>query len=136
MKKSLKVSLGVLVFLFAFAATTASAVGMNGSFESGAPAGGFITLFATNNTDITNWTVDGGSVDYIGGYWAAIDGTHSIDMNGFAAGSVSQVLTTIPGAKYDVSFYMSGNPDSRSDVNDPYYSPSNKVLRVNNTGGV
>lgn len=66
MKKYLLFSIiGLAVFAFA---TTASAVGSNGSFENGISPGVFTTLTAPNNTSITDWTVDTGSIDYIGSY--------------------------------------------------------------------
>jgi choice-of-anchor C domain-containing protein len=104
----------------------------NESFETGTDPGSFATLNSGSN-DITPWTVDSGSIDYIGSYWQASDGGRSIDMNGFVPGSVSQTLSTVAGDTYQVTFDLSGNPESRSDPNDPYYSPSNKVLAVSAT---
>src|SRR3989344_4385136 len=103
--------LGVALAVILFAGVqTAFAVGTNGSFETGTDPGAFATL-VPGDTDITDWTVVSGTLDYIGTYWQASDGTRSIDMNGTDAGSISQVLTTVVGATYDVSFDISGNPD-------------------------
>ncbi|MDD5415872.1 MAG: choice-of-anchor C family protein [Candidatus Daviesbacteria bacterium] len=113
----------------------ALAVGSNGSLETGTNPGVFITLTSPNTSDITDWSVDSGSVDYIGSYWVASNGSRSIDLNGLAAGSVSQALTTVTGATYNVTFDLSGNPDSRP-AEDPLFSPSNKVLRASATGAV
>lgn len=82
----------------------------NGSFENGTDPGGFMTVLASQ-TNIDNWTVNSGSVDYIGTYWDASDGTRSIDLSGNEPGSISQELTTVSGATYKVSFDLSGNPD-------------------------
>jgi choice-of-anchor C domain-containing protein len=123
MKKLLVASLAISALMalpaMAFAAVT------NGSFENGTVPGVFTTLGAVNNTDITGWSVDTGSVDYIGTYWTASEGARSVDMNGNETASISQTLATVVGATYDVSFDLSGNPDS---------GPSLKVLRVSATG--
>ncbi|MBI3342508.1 DUF642 domain-containing protein, partial [Candidatus Curtissbacteria bacterium] len=115
-------------FLFGSLAVAAFAVGTNGSFESGTDPGVFTTV-NPGGTNITGWNVDSGNVDYIGTYWPASNGVRSVDMNGLTAGSISQSLTTVVGATYNVTFDLSGNPDSRP-VGDPLWSPSNKVLRV------
>ena len=62
---------------FAFAGAT------NGSFETGTfDAQAFDTLSA-GSTAITDWTVDSGSVDWVGSYWTASVGSRSIDLTGF-----------------------------------------------------
>lgn len=88
----------------------AAPVNSNGSFETGVAPGVFTTLVGVNNTNITDWTVDSGSVDYIGSYWMASDGTRSLDMTGFSSGTVSQTFPTVIGHTYEVSFDMAGNP--------------------------
>lgn len=104
----------------AFAATFA-----NGSFESGNAPGAFLVV---NNgaTDIDSWNVTSGSVDYIGTYWTAADGTRSIDLSGNEAGTISQTFDTVIGATYTVSFDLSGNPAGGLDE---------KTLNVSATGG-
>lgn len=84
----------------------------NGSFETGPnPGSGFITL-GTGDTSITGWTVSSGSIDYIGGYWTAQDGSRSIDLAGDSIGSISQTITGLtPGQMYTVNFWASKNPD-------------------------
>lgn len=94
------------MILPAFAATSVS----NGSFENGSNPGVFTTVSA-GQTNITDWNVVSGTVDYIGTYWQASNGTRSIDMDGNDAGTISQTLATTPGATYTVTFDMSGNPD-------------------------
>jgi len=118
MSKSLIAAAWAAGLLAATPAAAASIV--NGSFEAGAPipAGGFTTESAGSG-DITGWTVGGVSVDYIGTYWQAADGQRSIDLSGSifdpqtntASGAVSQVLTTVTGKTYKVSFALAGNPD-------------------------
>ena len=84
----------------------------NGSFEIGTdPGGSFLTLPNGDSTDITGWTVIGGDIDYIGGYWQAAQGSRSLDLIGDQfVGGVQQTFDTIPGATYSVSFEMAGNP--------------------------
>ena len=92
----------------------------NGSFESGpATPSGFTTIDGTTTGVINGWTT-GGSIDYIGGYWPAADGGHSLDMNGYyAIGSVQQTFATVIGQGYKVTFDLSGNHDG---------GPSTKTL--------
>lgn len=104
----------------------------NGSFESGTAPGSFMTVSSPASTTITNWTVSSGSVDYIGSYWMAADGSRSIDLNGNEAGTITQTFDTIPGATYQVTFALSGNPDNSA--SSTLMSPSNKVVRVSATG--
>ena len=83
----------------------------NGSFELGTDPGGFTTVAGGDNTTITGWTVGGDSVDYIGTYWQASDGSRSIDLSGNNAGSISQALTGLHiGQEYTVTFDLAGNP--------------------------
>src|SRR4051794_23577839 len=94
-------------------ATAANAQSVtNGSFETGTdPGASFITLTAPDNS-ILGWSVDSGSIDYIGGYWPAEDGTRSIDLAGNSVGSISQLITgTVAGQSYTVNFWASKNPD-------------------------
>ena len=99
----------------------------NGSFETGTyvdGGSGFEQLNA-GDTSITGWTVDAGSVDWVGTYWPAQDGSMSVDMSGVAAGTISQTLATTIGNTYTVSFFLSGNPAG---------PPSLKTLDVSATG--
>lgn len=84
----------------------------NGSFEAASISpGGYATLGA-GNTSITGWTVSAGSVDYIGSYWTAAQGSRSIDLAGASLGTISQTFDTVAGIIYDVTFAMAANPDS------------------------
>ena len=100
----------------------------NGSFETGAyvdNGSGFQQLNAPNSS-IADWTVDAGSVDWIGTYWPAQEGSMSIDMSGVEAGTLSQTFATTIGNTYNVSFQLSGNPEG---------DPTVKTLEVSATGG-
>ena len=104
----------------------------NGSFEDGAPCSGFIGLFA-GSTAVTDWTVGGGGVDIICGYWESSDGDRNLDLNNLTPGSVSQEIETTPGLVYTITFDLSGNPDS-APVGHPWFSPNAKVVEVSAGG--
>lgn len=102
---------GIAASLVLGSAATVFAIETNGSFETGVEPGSFVTLSAIDNSSIDNWTVETGSVDYIGTLWNASDGENSIDLSGNGVGSISQTLTTVPGNTYKVTFDLAGNPD-------------------------
>jgi choice-of-anchor C domain-containing protein len=97
----------------------------NGSFETGTAPGSFHEV-GTGGTDITGWTVDSGSVDYIGNYWASSNGSRSLDMSGSSAGQISQTISGLTnGQEYKVTFDIAGNPDG---------APASKDLQVSADG--
>jgi choice-of-anchor C domain-containing protein len=111
----------LLSFIFA-AATTAGLLFnvhsaqanlvINGSFELGVDPGGFTTLNAIDSGSISGWAVTSGSIDYIGSYWQASQGSRSIDLNGITQGTIAQqTLATVAGQQYLISFDLAGNPD-------------------------
>lgn len=126
----------VLAQAIVFSPGMALAVGTNGGFEIGITevSPGFNPLTAGDTTSITDWSVDTGGVDYIGSYWQASQGTRSVDLNGLEPGSISQILTTVIGTTYDVTFDLSGNPENLTDS--PYTSPNPKAVRISATGAV
>lgn len=119
--------LGLLATFLLAGATLAAAL-TDGSFETGTyvdGGSGFQQLDAPN-ASIDGWTVDAGSVDWIGSYWPAPDGDMSIDLSGADAGTLSQTFATTIGNTYTVSFLLSGNPAGPPEV---------KTLDVSATGG-
>jgi choice-of-anchor C domain-containing protein len=100
----------------------------NASFETGTYVDGGLGFEQLNAGDasLDGWTVDAGSVDWVGTYWAAQDGSMSIDMSGVEPGTLSQTFATTIGDTYTVSFYLSGNPVG---------PPVVKSLDVSATGG-
>jgi choice-of-anchor C domain-containing protein len=128
-RSSFGVALGVLASIAFAGSTLAAFTGLtNGGFEDGdyvPNATGFQQLNAPN-TSIDGWTVDAGSVDWIGEYWPAPEGDMSIDMSGVNAGTLSQTFDTTIGNTYTVSFLLSGNPVGE---------PGVKTLDVSATGG-
>jgi choice-of-anchor C domain-containing protein len=100
----------------------------NGSFELGSvnPGGGWITL-NSGSPAITGWEIFDGTIDYIGAYWQAADGSRSLDLNGNdGPAGIRQTFDTIGGGTYQVSFALAGNPDG---------APVTKSVQVT-SGGV
>lgn len=96
----------------AFALPSMADLIQNGSFETGSCGpGAYTTIAAVNNTCIAGWTVSGGSIDYIGSYWQAGEGSRSIDLSGGNNGTISQTFATVAGRMYQVDFLIAGNPD-------------------------
>lgn len=83
----------------------------NGDFETGPKVGkaGFIEV-KKGSTDINDWLIGSGSVDYVGPYWQAASGNFSIDVNGLGPGLIYQKVTVTRLDKYTLTFYLSGNP--------------------------
>lgn len=100
---------GAVVLLAGVSAAQAASF-TNGSFEAGTLNNPFSTVGA-GSPAITGWSVDSGSVDYIGNYWQPQEGSRSLDMSGNGAGSISQSFDTVLGQQYQVSFYVAANPD-------------------------
>jgi choice-of-anchor C domain-containing protein len=85
----------------------------NGSFELGPQhVGSWLTLSKGSNK-INNWTITKGSIDLIENYWQSSHGKRSIDMCGSTCGTISQNINTIPGATYQLTFDLAGNPDNQ-----------------------
>jgi choice-of-anchor C domain-containing protein len=95
-------------------AASAASLIVNGSFEqqTGTPfTGTFVTLPA-GSTQVTGWTIEWGSIDYINAYWQPADGSYSVDLFGNAQARISQTFATTVGQQYQVSFQYSVNPDN------------------------
>lgn len=124
--KWLNKNISILALSAAMSAAAQAAPFQNGSFETGPAPGGFLNLTA-GNIQITGWTVTGTSVDYIGTYWTAADGSRSLDLSGVGAGGVQQAFDTVAGHVYRVNFALAGNMDC---------APTIKTVQVLATGGV
>ena len=83
----------------------------NGSFEKRGPWQPKVTLWSGQT--LPGWTVVGNSIDWVGSYWAAADGSHSLDLNGQWAGGVKQDIETEPGRYYFVYYSLAANPECR-----------------------
>ena len=104
------VFVGIMLAFF-FIASANAAPFQNGSFEGGVLLNPQFTTLSIGDTAITGWTVSSGSIDYIGEYWVASEGARSIDLNGSGPGAISQTFDTKPGAAYQVTFDIAGNPE-------------------------
>ncbi|MEV6925783.1 choice-of-anchor C family protein [Dactylosporangium sp. NPDC051485] len=80
----------------------------NGGFEGPDDVGSFAE-YGDGSTAMPGWTVTG-SVDQVGSYWAAQDGTQSLDLAGSSSGTITQTVPTTAGTTYVLSWYQAGNP--------------------------
>ncbi|HEY2835612.1 MAG TPA: DUF642 domain-containing protein [Rhizomicrobium sp.] len=97
---------------FAFTPVKAATIIQDGNFNDPLAAGTFQTVTGGNFFGNGNaWQVQGNSVDVIGNYWTApTPGGGSVDLDGNAPGSIAQTFAVSAGT-YQLSFYLSGNPD-------------------------
>ena len=127
-RSGLGIAIGGLAAVALSGAALAFSGPTNASFETGTYVDngfGFEQLNA-GDTSLDGWTVEAGSVDWVGTYWPAQDGSMSIDMSGLDSGTLSQTFATTIGSNYTVSFYLSGNPAG---------PPAVKTLDLSATGG-
>jgi choice-of-anchor C domain-containing protein len=83
---------------------------INGGFEAGAHTAAPFDTLTPGDTQLTGWTIESGSVDWVESYWVAASGSRSIDLNGAGPGALSQALATTVDNTYTVTFEVSGNP--------------------------
>ncbi|MFZ0006245.1 MAG: choice-of-anchor C family protein [Methanoregula sp.] len=107
--KSILMAGFVLVVLLASVGVVSANLVTNGGFETPVAAHPWTTLFTGNG--LTGWTITSGSIDLINGYWQPHLGSQSIDLSGNSPGMISQNISTVAGGKYDLTFWMAGNPD-------------------------
>src|SRR5690349_3476844 len=104
---ALKPALYIVAVILATTGFVTAQTVVNGSFETGTtPPFGGLFIPAPNSTTISSWTVQSGSVDYIGSdTWQAADGSRSLDMSGHDAGSIFQNVSGFTvGQQYRLSF--------------------------------
>ena len=131
MKLATLISAGAAALALALAPCAASAANLlvNGGFEDfggATPDPGWMGYTFYNGGDIAlpGWTIENGSVDVIwtGSPWGpAAEGTNSLDINGWTAGTISQQFNTVAGTVYTVSYAYSRNPYN-GDEADAYVS--------------
>lgn len=101
----------------AFSTGANASIVTNGDFDDFGTAGGglFETIAAPNSTTIAGWTVSGGSIDWIHGYWPGSSGLlsdYSIDLSGLAQGTIQQVITGLVFNQwYNLTFDVATNFD-------------------------
>jgi len=89
--------------------STALAALSNGGFESGTAPGSYLTLVTGDTSNLAAWVVTGTNIDYVGTFWAAAEGSRSLDLSGQARGGVAQVVQTVPGQAYTLRFAAAVN---------------------------
>lgn len=68
--------------------------------------------YETGPGGIQGWTITQGGMDYMGTHWTAAEGLRSVDLNGAQGpGGISQILDTVVGQLYRLTFALSGNFD-------------------------
>jgi len=137
MKFAMLAAAAALVSISAVGSVAQAAIVADGDFSNPTASGNFTTYYSGQT--IGPWTVTGtgsdawgaAGVDLIGNYWQApTAGGGSVDLDGLAPGGVSQGLNLTAGS-YQLSFYLSGNPDGApatkmvdvsvgSVINDPF----------------
>lgn len=83
---------------------------INGGFENAALDPGTWKELLPDSTQINGWVVGGNGIDYIGVLWQPSEGSRSIDLSAYGAGTINTTLNTIPGTGYKLLFDMAGNP--------------------------
>lgn len=105
--------LGVLLSLGA-APSVGSELIVNGSFEQPlVPAHLIDQVHFAPSTDITGWTLTGGSIDLArnSAFWTAHTGTQLIDITGSNPGTLAQTFPTTADQKYLLTLYYANNPN-------------------------
>ncbi|HEX7861017.1 MAG TPA: choice-of-anchor C family protein [Verrucomicrobiae bacterium] len=108
----------------------------NGSFEQ-PNAGGFYRAFLAGET-VGAWIVESGSVEVVGTYWQAAQGSQSLDLSGIfeMAGTLYQDVPTVPGQKYKVRFAFAGNPEDQAIKDAKVFWNDNELAHLSvNTAG-
>ncbi len=115
---SLRGAVAAAAVVAASSAFAAANLVADGDFSN--PWGGSTFTDYLSGSTFGPWTVTGSGsgpygsagVDLIGGYWQApTSGGGSVDLDGLYPGGIEQTLTLTSGKTYDLSFYLSGNPD-------------------------
>jgi len=66
--------------------------------------------FGLTGTQIPGWTVTENNVDLLRtDYWPPHSGMYSLDLSGYDAGKIEQIVCTKVGFTYHVDFYLNGN---------------------------
>jgi len=119
MKKIQNLALAAALLTGATQANAANNLVVNGDFEAQTVAdtvAGFDT-FSSGSRSLVGWTIDLRTVDLVSNaYWTAAGGNNSLDLNGLSKGVISQVLSTVVGQVYTLSFDLAGNPVAGSSL--------------------
>ena len=92
---------------------------LNGNFDDGVVG----VYNATNNNNLPGWYVEAGNIDWMPG--------GQIDLSGYLLGTISQVVTTVPGTTYTLTFEHMANATNGSQIAEfasEVFDASNNVL--------
>ena len=99
----MRVSLSLFLFAAWASQTEANCANLvsNGSFET-ATFRGSNQKVSPGQTNIGDWNVTAGTVDIIGSYWQAEDGSNSIDLQGTEPGGIrsADIATQVSSVKF------------------------------------
>ena len=86
---------------------------------------------------IQHWEVVRENVDVVGTYWQQINGKKSIDLAGTpGSGAIQQTFSTIPGRRYEVNFFIAGNPSCDNPNKQMHYNAAGQSKGIGtNTKG-
>jgi choice-of-anchor C domain-containing protein len=108
----------------------------NGSFETPVVGGNYNTLGA-GDLSLTGWDIGGNSIDHIGSYWNAADGSQSVDLNGSDLGSISQTISGLTnGQQYTVSFNIAATPGYGTQTVDVSFGSTSQSYSLTDTGSL
>jgi len=115
-----KINAIVLAAALVAGATQASAANLvvNGGFEAQTVQSGVgFDTFNSVSQGLTGWTIGLRNVDLVSSsFWTPAGGHNSLDLNGTGKSSISQILSTVVGQVYTLSFDLAGNPFGGSAV--------------------
>lgn len=81
----------------------------NGGFESPDLGTASQQVISTGSSALSGWTISGTSgIDLVSTFWQPSEGRQSISLNWKSPSTISQILTTVPGQSYRVSFDLAG----------------------------
>ena len=117
MKLKLMMAGAIAALATAGAANAATELVVNGGF-AGNIGRGATAVSTVSATQIAGWTVLTNYVDWSNNAWQSSDGDgFSIDLiGGFGRGVIAQTIATQAGRTYNLTFDISGNPDSQRDA--------------------
>jgi choice-of-anchor C domain-containing protein len=108
----------------------------NGSFETPIVGGNYNTL-PNGDASLTGWEIGGTSIDHIGSYWNAADGSQSVDLNGSDLGSISQTISGLTnGQQYTVSFNIAATPGYGTQTVDVSFGSTSQSYSLTDTGSL
>jgi choice-of-anchor C domain-containing protein len=127
---------GAAMLLGAQAAHAATVTITNGGFEDPSGVGNFATLPA-GDPGLPGWTIGGDSIDHIGGYWTAQEGSQSVDLNGNNVGSIEQTIgNLLIGQQYTVSFFIAATPGYGDQTINVDFGSATQSYTLNDTGSL